>query len=48
MPVPEGIITTSEILQPEVVELDEAIVEADAEEATAEYVEDEDDLPELS
>jgi len=41
MPVPEGIITTSEILVPEVAELDEAIVEADAEEA-------EDDLPELS
>jgi hypothetical protein len=43
MPVPEGIITSSEILVPEVVELDEAIVEADAEEATEEY-----DLPELS
>jgi len=43
MPVPEGIITSSEILVPEVVELDEAIVEADTEEATEEY-----DLPELS
>ena len=43
MPVPEGIITSSEILVPEVIELDEAIVEADAEEATEEYY-----LPELS
>jgi hypothetical protein len=43
MPVPEGNITTSEILVPEEVELDEAIAEADAEEATEEY-----DLPELS
>ncbi len=43
MPVPEGNITTSEILIPEVVELDEAITEADAEEATEKY-----DLPELS
>jgi hypothetical protein len=43
MPVPEGNITTTEILQPEVVELDEAIAEADAEEAVEEY-----DLPELS
>ena len=43
MPVPEGIITTSEILVPEEVELDEAIAEADAEEATEEY-----DLPKLS
>ena len=43
MPVPEGIITSSEILVPEVAELDKAIVESDAEEATEEY-----DLPELS
>jgi hypothetical protein len=43
MPVPEGNITTSEILVPEEVELDEAIAEADAEEVTEEY-----DLPELS
>jgi hypothetical protein len=43
MPVPEGNITTSEILVPEEVELDEAIAEVDAEEATEEY-----DLPELS
>jgi Holliday junction resolvase len=38
MPVPEGQITTSEILVPEVVPLDEAIAEADAEEAVEEYV----------
>jgi len=38
MPVPQGDITTTEILVPEVVPLDEAIVEADAEEATEEYV----------
>lgn len=43
MPVPQGDITTTEILVPEVVELDEAIAEADAEEAVEEY-----DLPELS
>jgi hypothetical protein len=43
MPVPGGEITTTEILVPEVVPLDEAIAEADAEEATEEY-----DLPELS
>ena len=43
MPVPEGNITTSEILVSEEVELDEVIAEADAEEATEEY-----DLPELS
>jgi len=42
MPVPQGEITTTEILQPEVIELDEAIAEADAEEAVEEY-----DLPEL-
>jgi hypothetical protein len=41
MPVPEGELTTSEILVPEVVPLDEAIVEADAEEATEEYALDE-------
>ena len=40
MPVPEGDITTTEILEPEV---EEAIIAADAEEATEEY-----DLPELS
>lgn len=51
MPVPEGVISTSAIWQApveEVVEdsttLDEAIAEADAEEATEEY---QDDLPEL-
>ena len=40
MAVPEGIITTSDILVPEATEaaLDAAIVEADAEEATEEYV----------
>jgi hypothetical protein len=38
MPVPQGEITTSEILVPEVVPLDEAIKEADAEEAIEEYV----------
>jgi hypothetical protein len=38
MPIPQGDITTTEILVPEVVPLDEAIVEADAEEATEEYV----------
>ena len=42
MPVPEGDITTSEILVPEVVQdpvqdLDEAIAEADKEEAVEEY-----------
>jgi hypothetical protein len=36
MPVPEGSITTSDILIPKV--LEEAIVEADAEEAVEEYV----------
>ena len=36
MPVPEGQITTSEILIPDAVE--EAIVEADAEEAVEEYI----------
>ncbi len=46
MPVPQGEITTTEILQPEVVELDEAIAEADAEEATVEYVEDKDEVEE--
>ncbi len=40
MPVPQGDITTTEILVPEVVPLDEAIAEADAEEATEEYVEE--------
>ena len=38
MPVPEGEITTTEILVPEVVPLDEAIVEADAESAVEEYI----------
>jgi len=37
MPVPQGDITTTEILVPEVVPLDEAIAEADAEEAIEEY-----------
>jgi hypothetical protein len=41
MPVPQGNITTTEILVPEVVPLDEAIVEADAEEAVEEYLPDE-------
>jgi hypothetical protein len=41
MPVPEGDITTSDILVPEVVQLEEAIVEADAEEAVEEYLPDE-------
>ena len=40
MPVPEGEITTSELLTPEVTPLDEAIKEADAEEATEEYEEE--------
>jgi Holliday junction resolvase len=38
MPVPEGEITTTEILVPEVVPLDEAIKEADAESAVEEYI----------
>jgi hypothetical protein len=38
MPVPEGEITTTEILVPEVVPLDEAIVEADSESAVEEYI----------
>jgi DNA mismatch repair protein MutH len=46
MPVPEGIISTSAVWSEEVIE--EAIVEADAEEATEEYVEGTDDLSELS
>jgi hypothetical protein len=41
MAVPQGIITTSEILVPEVVPVDEAIVAADAEEAVEEYLPDE-------
>jgi len=41
MPVPQGDITTSEILVPEVVPLDEAIVKADAEEAVEEYLPEE-------
>jgi hypothetical protein len=48
MPVPEGVITGTDTWTEPVVELDEAIAEADAEEATTEYVEEEDDLPELS
>ena len=40
MAVPNGAITTSEILVPEVVPVDEAIKEADAEEATEEYEEE--------
>jgi hypothetical protein len=38
MPIPQGEITTSEILVPEVVPLDEAIAEADAESAVEEYI----------
>jgi hypothetical protein len=38
MPVPEGEITTTEILVPEVVPLDEAIAEADSESAVEEYI----------
>ncbi len=41
MPVPEGELTTSEILIPEVVPVDEAIAAADAEEAVEEYLPDE-------
>jgi len=41
MPVPEGNITTTEILVPEVVPLEEAIVEADTESAVEEYLLDE-------
>ena len=41
MPVPEGELTTSEILVPEVVPLEEAIIEADAESAVEEYLLDE-------
>jgi hypothetical protein len=41
MAIPQGHITTSEILVPEVVPLDEAIKEADAEEAVEEYLPDE-------
>jgi hypothetical protein len=41
MAVPNGEITTSEILVPEVVPVDEAIAEADAEEAVEEYLPDE-------
>lgn len=54
MPVPGGDISTSQIwisdLIKEVEEnpkMQDALLAADAEEATAEYVEDEDDLPEL-
>ena len=39
MPVPGGEITTTEILVPEVVPVEEALIAADAEEATTEYVE---------
>jgi hypothetical protein len=47
MPIPGGELTGTEIwTTPEAI--DEAIIEADAEEATAEYVEGTDDLPELS
>ncbi len=41
MPVPQGDITTSEILVPEVVPVEEAIAAADAEEAVEEYLQDE-------
>jgi hypothetical protein len=49
MPVPEGNITTTEILVPEVVPLEEtiALLRSDAEEAVKEYTEGIDDLPEL-
>ena len=47
MPVPGGELTGSEIWKKEE-ELDTAIIEADAEEATEEYIEGTDDLPELS
>jgi len=40
MAVPNGEITTSEILVPEVVPVEEAIKESDAEEATEEYEEE--------
>ena len=40
MPVPEGIISTSAVWTQPTEELDAAIVEADAEEATQEYVEE--------
>jgi len=43
MPVPEGVITSTDTWTEPVVELDEAIAEADEEEAVEEY-----DLPELS
>ena len=46
MPVPEGNITTSEILNPKVEEAIEIIKEEDAE--LLERLKDEDDLPELS
>ena len=42
MAIPQGHITTSEILVPEVAPVEEAIKEADAEEATEEYLPDED------
>lgn len=45
MPVPEGVITTSEILNPKVEEAIEIIKEEDAE--LLERLEDEDDLPQL-
>jgi hypothetical protein len=38
MAIPLGHITTSEILVPEVVPVDEAIAEADAESAVEEYI----------
>ena len=41
MAIPQGHITTSEILVPEVVPVEEAIKEADAEEAVEEYVAEE-------
>jgi hypothetical protein len=46
MPVPEGELTTSEILVPDLVPLDEAIAEADAEPATEEYTLDEEVIEE--
>jgi hypothetical protein len=46
MPVPEGELTTSEILVPDLVPLDEAIAEADAEPVTEEYTFDEEVIEE--
>ena len=55
MPVPGGEVSTSQIWMTQASSaeeldaiIDKLIEESDAEEATEEYVEDEDDLPELS